>query len=123
MHNAWDNFHNEPPFAERLARLSRKNRVPDTAQPAFVEAVVTAATANHYGVSRAASPYYNEMVRSFSPNEIRLMLELTRGTSLVGSRIKATKNCEHHYRALVELLDPKTCPLRGKVLQKTVPTA
>ncbi|WP_144426360.1 hypothetical protein [Methylobacterium sp. ARG-1] len=31
VHNSWDNFQNEPPFAERLLRLSRKNRVPETA--------------------------------------------------------------------------------------------
>ncbi len=116
VHNAWDNFHNEPPFAERLARLSRHNRVPDTAQPAFVEAVITAATGNPYGVSRAASPSYNEMVKSFSPNEIKLMLELTRGTSLVAGRIKTTKNSERRYRALVALLDPKSVPTSAKSL-------
>ena len=116
VHNAWDNFHNEPPFAERLARLSRKNPVPETAQPAFVEAVVTAATGNPYGVSRAASQYYNEMVKSFSPNEIKLMLDLTRGTSLVAGRIKTAKNCEHRFRALVALLDQKSVPTVSKGL-------
>lgn len=124
VHNAWDNFHNEPPFAERLARLSRKNRVPETAQPAFVEAVVTAAMGNPYGISRAASPYYNEMVRSFSPKEIRLMLELTRGTSFVAGRIKTSKKCERHYRALVGLLDKKSIPLSATSLyNKWLPAA
>ena len=124
VHNAWDNFHNEPAFAERLARLARKNRVPDTAQPAFVEAVVTAATGNPYGVSRAASTYYDEMVKSFSPNEIRLMLELPRGASLVAGRIKTAKNCERRYRALIGLLDPKSVPTSVKSLyNKWLPTA
>ena len=116
VHNAWDNFHNEPPFAERLARLSSKNPVPETAQPGFVEAVVTAATGNPYGVSHAALQYYNEMVKSFSPNEIRLMLDLTRGTSLVAGRIKTSKRCERHFRGLVALLDNKSVPTVSKSL-------
>jgi len=114
VHNAWDNFHNEPPFAERLARLARKNRVPETAQPAFVEAVVTAATGNPYGVSRAAVPYYNEMVKSFSPNELKLMLDLTKGTSAVAGRIKSEKGCERRFRALVALVDAKSVPTASK---------
>jgi hypothetical protein len=124
VHNAWDNFHNEPPFAERLARLSRKNPVPETAQSAFVEAVVTAATGNPYGVSKAALRYYNEMVKSFSPNEIRLMLDLTRGTSLLAGRIKTTKNCERRFRSLVALLDAKSVPTASKGLySKWLPKA
>lgn len=112
VHNDWNNFHNEPPFAERLADLARKNRVPGTAQPAFVEAVVTAATGNRYGVSHAAAHYYKEMVRSFSPNEIKLMLDLTKGTSIVADRIKSAKGL----RASV----PRTGDARSA---KSVPTA
>ena len=116
MHNGWENFYNEPPFAERLARLTRRNRVPETAQPAFVGAVVTAATGNGYGVSRAASPFYNEMVKSFSPKEIMMMLDLTKGTSTVAGRIRSDKGCERRFRALVGLIDPKSVPTTSKSL-------
>ncbi len=118
VHNGWDNFHNEPPFAERLTRLSRKYRVPETAQPAFVEAVVMAATGNPYGVSHAAAPYYNEMVKSFSPNEVKLMLEKPKDSSLVANRIKSNKECERRFRALVALVDAKSVPTASKFLYK-----
>jgi hypothetical protein len=107
VHNSWDNFHNEPPFAERLARLSRKNAIPESAQAAFVEAVVTCGVGNPYGVSRAAMPYYTDMVKSFSPAELTLMLDLSKGTNLVAGRIKASKRCEKHYQ---ELVRPDTQP-------------
>ena len=62
-------------------------------------------------------------MKSLSPNEIRLMLELTRGTSLVAGRIKMAKNCERRYRGLVALLDPKSVPTSAKSLfNKWLPT-
>jgi hypothetical protein len=117
-HNGWDNFHNEPPFAERIARLSRKNHVPETAQPVFVEAVVTAATGNAYGVSHAAAHYYREMVESFSPNEVKLMLEMANGTTLVASRLKSSNECARRFRDLVALVDAQSVPTASKSLYK-----
>ncbi|WP_294314026.1 hypothetical protein [uncultured Sphingomonas sp.] len=122
VHNAWDNFHNEPPFADRLEQLARKNRVPASAQPTFVEAVVTCGTGNAYGVSRAAEPDYHRMVKAFSPAEIAIMLALPKGTTAVAGRIKTTKACEKRFRALVGLLDPKSVPTSAKAaLQKWKP--
>jgi hypothetical protein len=95
VHNAWDNFYNEPPFAERLFKLSQDNRVPETAQASFVEAVVTAATGSTYGVSNSAAPYYDKMVRSFSPNEIKLALDLTKGATVVANRISSNNTNGH----------------------------
>lgn len=115
-HNGWDNFLNEPPFAERLLELSTRNPVPDTAQLIFVDAVITAAIGNTYGVSRAASPSYDAIVRSFSPNEVRLMLELAKGVTVVANRIATNKGCELRYRALVSLIDPKSVPTSAKSL-------
>lgn len=116
VHNGWDNFYNEPPFADRLLRLSRKNRIPETAQAAFVEAVVTAATGNTYGVSNAAVPSYREMIKSFSPHEIKVMLEMTKSTSLLLGRIKSNKGCERRFRELVALVDAKSVPTISKGL-------
>lgn len=116
VHNYWDNFHNEPPFAERLLKLSRKNRVPETAQAAFVEAVVTAGVGNTYGVSHGAASDYREMVKSFSPNEVKIMLDLTKGGTLLAGRINSNKGCERRFRALVESVDPKSVPTGSKSL-------
>jgi hypothetical protein len=116
VHNSWDNFHNEPPFADRLLRLSRKNRVPETAQASFVEAVVTAACGNTYGVSRAAEPHYKEMIKSFSPNEVKIMLDLPKGATLAASRIRTDNGCERRYRSLVALVDAKSVPTVSKSL-------
>jgi hypothetical protein len=124
VHNAWDNFQNEPPFAERLARITKSNRVPETAQAEFVEAVVTCAVGNPYGVSRAAIPHYVEMVKSFSPGELKLMLDLPKGASLVAGRIRNSPGCERGFRSLVAMVDAKSVPTSSKTLYgKWLPNA
>lgn len=81
VHNDWNNFYNEPPFADRLEEITRDMAVPETARTAFVEAVVTCGVGNTYGVYNAAMPSYRAMVRSFSPREIGIMLRLPKSTS------------------------------------------
>jgi hypothetical protein len=85
VHNAFNNFYNEPPFAARLAGLAAQNRIPETAQYDFVAAVVTCAAGNGYGVSHAAMPSYEKMIKSFSPNEVRIMLSLAGSQTVVGT--------------------------------------
>jgi hypothetical protein len=114
VHNAFNNFHNEPPFADRLAGLASQNRVPESAQHEFVEAVVTAATGNQYGTSNAALGAYYKMIRSFSPSEVRIMLDLPHSRSLVGNRIRVHTNCAVRFKELVTLLDPSSVPTQSR---------
>ena len=110
VHNAWDNFHNEPPFAERLEQITSGNAVPETAQAVFVESVVTCGIGNRYGVSSAAMPSYRAMVKSFSPKEISIMIELPIKANIVSSRLKEFSNCTRQFAALVGLLDETSVP-------------
>ena len=114
VHNEWSNFYNEPPFAERLVRLTRDIGVPRSAQSTFVEAVVTCAVGNPYGVSDAAMPNYRTLVRSFSPREISLMLDLPRSQKLVASRMKHHSGCKDNFGALVGLLDRSSVPTKSR---------
>src|SRR5260370_1552933 len=74
VHNAMNNFYNEPPFARRLAEIVNGSAVPVSAQFAVVEAVMTCAFGNPYGVSHAAMPQYEQMIKSFLPNEGSIIL-------------------------------------------------
>ena len=114
VHNGFSNFYNEPPFADRLVRLTRDIGVPRSAQPAFVEAVITCAVGNPYGVSNGAVPSYRSLVSSFSPREISLMLDLPRSQKLVASRMKHHAGCKANYRALVGLLDRSSVPTNSR---------
>lgn len=114
VHNGFNNFYNEPPFAERLSSLSSQNRVPESAQYDFVNAVITCATGNPYGVSHAAMPAYDAMIKSFSPAEIKIMFDLAGSNTVVGNRVRGRGNCRSRFKQLVGLLDSSSVPTAAR---------
>ena len=110
VHNGWDNFVNEPPFAESLENVVRGVAVPESAQAAFVEAVVTCGIGNPYGVSHTAMPRYHTMVRSFSPKEIEIMFTLAKKAGTVAGRLTTSRQCARQFGTLVGLLDESSVP-------------
>jgi hypothetical protein len=118
VHQGFDNFYNEPPFAERLSKLLNQTATPDTAKQVVVEVVVTCAAGNPYGVSNAAVSYYHEMIKGFSPAEIGIMLSLPRTKTIVSNRIKRHTSCERRFRKLVRLIDASSVPAKYKSIYK-----
>jgi hypothetical protein len=113
VHNEYNNFYNEPPFAKRLAQIAEQGVVPDSAREEFVEAVVTCGIGNQWGVSNAAMPSYEYMVRRFGPEDIEIMLRSWPTHSTIGIRLKNHEKCRSRYRDLVQLLD------RGLIANRT----
>jgi hypothetical protein len=118
VHMAFDNFYNEPPFAERLLHIASQGSMPDTAKQEYVEVVLTCAIGNQYGISRAAYPYYVEMVKGFTPKELAIFLELPETRSIVGNRIRSYGRCWDAFKRLVALIDPESVPVKAKKAYK-----
>jgi len=118
VHQAFDNFYNEPPFAERLLQITSQGAIPDTAKAELVMTVVTCAVGNRFGTSHAASPYYEKMTRNFSPAEIAVMLSLPGTRTVVGDRIRSYKRCSQAFGDLVSLIDPDSVPTKVKKAYK-----
>lgn len=114
VHQDFNNFYNEPPFAERLLGLTSQNRVPASAQHVFVEALATAATGNQYGISNAAQSYYLSMIKSLSPTEVSIMLDLPSRQTLLANRLNNYASCRERFKAWVRLIDPATVPTQSK---------
>lgn len=114
VHNEYNNFYNEPPFAERLKAVTSQNRVPESAQYEFVHAVITCAIGNQWGVSKAAMGDYQRIIRSFSPQEIRIMLQLPEQNTIIRSRVKSHGRCKTQFAALVRLLDGSSVPTAAR---------
>lgn len=114
VHQAFDNFYNEPPFAERLAQISIQGAMPNTVKQELVETVVTCAVGNQYGVSRAAYSYYANIIRNFTPMEIAFMLELPEKRTVVGNRIKVYNKCKEAFKSLVLLIASASVPIQSK---------
>lgn len=113
VHQAMDNFYNEPPFAERVLQLTQQGAIPDTVKEELVTVVVTCATGNPYGVSNAAVPHYEKIIQDFSPSEVEIMLALPAKKVLVSERIKSYSSCRNRFKGLVGLIDPSTVPTKS----------
>jgi hypothetical protein len=111
VHNAMNNFYNEPPFAERLLELSRQGAVPETVQEQFVQVVVCCNVGNGYGVSNAAVPSYEQIIKSFSPREIATMIRLASSTeNSLGRRISNITSCRQRFKQNLRLIDSASVP-------------
>ena len=106
-----NNFYNEPPFAERLLELSRQSAVPETVQEQFVEVVVCCNVGNGYGVSNAATPSYDQIIKSFSPREIATMIRLAISPdNSLGRRVANSSSCRERFKKNLGLIDLASVP-------------
>jgi len=105
VHQEFNNFYNEPPFAKNLLDITNGYAVPKTVQEEFVQAVITCYVGNRYGVSDAAIPYYEQMIKNFSPNEIAIMLDVFSTKTIVADRINQYPDCRKRFVEAVLLLN------------------
>lgn len=104
-HLEFNNFYNEPPFAQRLYELSESLKTPETIQLEYVYTILMGYVGNGYGVSNAAIYYYTEMIKNFSPKEINHLISLCNQKSLFTEKIKNYKSCKDRYIAALKLID------------------
>jgi hypothetical protein len=114
VHQAFDNFYNEPPFAERLDQITSQGSIPDTIKPDLVETVVRCAVGNRFGTSHAAYPFYANIIKNFSPGEIALMIELPGKNTGVANAIRAYNRCKEAFKQIVRLIDINSVPTKSK---------
>lgn len=105
VHQEFNNFYNEPPFAQRLRDISEQEAIPETVQDAYVSTVVGCYIGNRYGVSWAAEEDYIAMIRSLSPREIRVLVSLPKADSIVGRRIREEPSCSARFGVAIRLID------------------
>ncbi len=119
VHLDWNNFHNEPAFASRLHEIASQAPVPATAQAEYVMTVVTCGAGNTYGISNGAWPYYQAMVRAFSPREINLMLDApNQKDSHLYRRLSNSNHTRQCFQTLVALIDPASVPAQAQKAYK-----
>ncbi len=114
VHYALNNFYNEPPFAERLLGLSQQIEIPDSVKEEFVESVLVCGIGNQYGVSNAAQPYIEKIIKGFSPHEVELLFGLETKKGIISRRLGAHASCRRHFKAIVEAIDESTVPTKYK---------
>ena len=122
-HLEYNNFYNEPPFAERLYEISQSMKIPDTAKREYVDAILMGYVGNPYGVSHGAVGYYEKMIRDFSPKEINCLLSLNESRSLFSDKISSYPCCRERYinaLAMIEndSMDAQQIAKRDNIISK-----
>jgi hypothetical protein len=114
VHQGINNFYNERPFAERVAKLSEGHQMPETVRREFVETVVTCSVGNPYGTANAADIYYMQMIKGFSPREIQVMFELVSSNTVLAKRIASYARCKTKFKQIVHSVQPSSIPTGSK---------
>lgn len=104
-HLEFNNFYNEPPFAQRLYEISQSMKIPGTAQQEYVYTILMGYVGNPYGVSHGAVGYYEKMIKDFSPKEINCLLSLTESRSLFSEKISSYSVCRNRYFAAISMIE------------------
>jgi len=111
VYQGLNNFYNEPPFAERLYNLSKQTGIPNTIKESYVNVVVSCYLGNGYGTSWAAEPFYSNMIRDFSPAEIKIMIDSANKTnSLINTKLRGYPTCRQRFIKLLFLIDETSVP-------------
>lgn len=105
IHHSMNNFYNEPHFAERLMNLGIANEIPVTVKESYVSTVVMCRIGNPYGISVAASDFYDEMIRNFTPKELSIYLDINTKVELISDRLKYNKTCRIRFSETMELIN------------------
>jgi hypothetical protein len=113
-HLSFNNFYNEPPFAERLLELSHLGEIPETAHEQYVHTVVACFIGNGYGVCHAAESTYSTLIQEFSPREIIAFLQLPKYKNRVYDRISNSVECRIRYIQALKLIDQASLQPRAK---------
>ena len=114
VHLAMNNFYNEPPFAERLMKLSEQEPIPETIQEQFVQTVVGCYIGNGYGVSNAAVGFYETMIRAFSQKEVLVLISSGTGRSTIADRVGSSTLCRGRFVEALRLVDNDSIPRSAK---------
>lgn len=79
-HYGTNNFYNEYPDAQAIAKSLPKAGIPDSARHDFVKVITTCFVGNGYGyregVDENALPYYNEFIKRFGDTDIVIFFSL-----------------------------------------------
>jgi hypothetical protein len=117
IHNGWNNFSNEPPYARILSSLIPPNgQVPSPVLPKYVKVLTMCRIGNGYGISWEGQPIYDGLIAGWGDAEIGRFISCAVLPD-VASRMDL-RACAANYQGLAQsLLAQATSPLIQRALQ------
>jgi hypothetical protein len=105
-HDAWDNFHHEPPLARQLRRYIPQNGdIPAQANDEYVRVLTRCRVGRRAGVASGAAPIYDALIDLFTETQIKAFVRTLYTQEIMG-RLDNT-GCSDRFRAIAARLRPK----------------
>ncbi|MER2079427.1 hypothetical protein [Psychrobacillus psychrotolerans] len=117
VHNGFNNFHSEPPYARLLQSYIPQNGIiPEQVNFTYVKVLTMCSIGNGYGVSSAADVYYQDLMGRFLEEQIIEFVKLLQDSDM-RSRLQFS-TCSVNYKELAVNFLPKVTriPLK-KILE------
>jgi hypothetical protein len=112
-HDAWDNFHNEPPLARQLRKyVPKTGTIPSQVNQEYVRVLTRCRVGRAAGISRSAVPIYDELIDLFEDRQLHAFVRTLDAPELTTTLHDS--GCATRFRAIVARLQPKAvgAPLR-----------
>ncbi len=116
-HDAFYNFHNEPPAAQAVLRLVPANgEVPASVLAKYVKVVTLCRIGNRYGVAWSAESVYDSLIAGWRDKHVSIFVSLVRDAE-VTSQLQFGR-CAGNYQALgTRLMEYTISPKLKRVLE------
>jgi hypothetical protein len=117
-HYGMNNFHTEPPLAQRLQRHIGTQPVPEGVRNKYVAALVDAFLGRGSGLSWAADPIYEAMLKQLAPTEASIALIEATGANVAGRLGMPIP--QQQLARLLDILKPKAVTAQAQNLEKAI---
>lgn len=117
VHNASNNFYNEPSHARILEKLAVSS-VPKGIEKKYVLNLIYVSITNGNGVTWEAEPIYFRLIQNFTAEQVSIALLSFRNTSI--STKLAYPLCKEKFLEILSLLEPKIILEQEKELLKQI---
>ncbi|PIC59088.1 hypothetical protein CSV80_00770 [Sporosarcina sp. P12(2017)] len=115
VHNGYNNFYNEAPFARVLTSfVGDDGKIPMNINYKYVKVIIMCFIGNGHGIANAAVPHYDELIKKFTDPQIKVFLKLFNDSGF-NSRLQFS-GCANRVRSLAEDFLLKTANERYKTL-------
>lgn len=105
-HDAFDNFHNEPPIVRQLKKyVPPTGKIPMQVNDEYVRVLVRCRTGRKSGISRNAVPIYDALIDLFDEPQLRAFVN-TLAAPEIATRLQDS-GCYARFQSIVARLQPK----------------
>ncbi len=118
VHNGFDNFYAEPPYANELKSMVGDFNIPESIEKDYVLTLTEVFLTNGNGLCRAGDLIYKELINKFNENQSYIALLSFTKIHLQNKLLNSL--CQDKFKELINLIDGKITDILYKSITKII---